>query len=138
MRHLLLLTLVFCTGVCFAAADDETYGNVTVEAMASGLPVLVSRQCGCAATLVEAGGNGWLFDGRRVEEIVSVLRECMRSAQLKRMGERSREIIAQWGLERFCQGVAQSLQFVSETPPQQFCSINRVLLRGWHGRYRQT
>lgn len=35
MRHLLLLTLVFCTGVCFAAADDETYGNVTVTEITS-------------------------------------------------------------------------------------------------------
>jgi glycosyltransferase involved in cell wall biosynthesis len=39
----------------------ETFGNVTLEAMASGLPVVAARATG-ALSLVEDGGNGLLAD----------------------------------------------------------------------------
>ena len=39
----------------------ETWGLVVNEAMASGLPVLVSEQSGCASTLVKKGINGYTF-----------------------------------------------------------------------------
>lgn len=52
----------------FAAADMfvfptlyEPYGMVIAEALASGLPVIATRQ-GCAADLVEDGVNGYLVD----------------------------------------------------------------------------
>ena len=40
----------------------EQWGLVVNEAMAAGLPVLVSRNCGCAADLVQDGVNGFAFD----------------------------------------------------------------------------
>ena len=39
----------------------ETFGNVTTEAMASGLPV-VAFDCAGAAQLIESGRNGMLAD----------------------------------------------------------------------------
>lgn len=41
---------------------SEQWGLVVNEAMASGLPIFVSRICGCAADLVEEGVTGWTFD----------------------------------------------------------------------------
>ena len=45
----------------------EQWGLVVNEAMASGLPVLVSRICGCASELVEEGFNGFTFDPLDIE-----------------------------------------------------------------------
>ena len=39
-------------------SDTETWGLVVNEAMASGLPVIVSKGCGCATSLVQDGKNG--------------------------------------------------------------------------------
>jgi len=115
----------------------ESWGLVVNEAMASGLPVLVSRQCGCAATLVEPGGNGWIFDAGQTEEIAMALRQVA-GADLKRMGERSRQIIAGWGLARFCTGVWEAAQCVSACAPKRASFGDRLLLKAWKGRYRPT
>lgn len=39
----------------------DPFPNVCVEALASGLPVMTSKQCGCAE-LLEEGKNGWVCD----------------------------------------------------------------------------
>ena len=40
----------------------EPWGLVANEVMAAGLPVLLSRECGCAENLLREGGNGFAFD----------------------------------------------------------------------------
>lgn len=44
------------------ASHTDQWGLVVNEAMAAGLPVLVSRACGCHADLIEEGVTGWGFD----------------------------------------------------------------------------
>ena len=43
------------------------------EAMASGLPVLVSNRCGCAQDLVQEGVNGFTFDPYNVEQLAQLM-----------------------------------------------------------------
>lgn len=79
------------------ASTTEQWGLVVNEAMASGLPVLVSSRCGCAPDLVREGENGFLFDPRSPEAIAEACARLPSEADaLKRMGARSREIIAQF------------------------------------------
>jgi glycosyltransferase involved in cell wall biosynthesis len=54
-------------------ALEEPWGLVINEAMASGLPVLSSRNVGAAEELVVEGKTGYLFDPNSVEEIASAL-----------------------------------------------------------------
>ena len=50
----------------------EPWGLVVAEAMACGLPALVSTQCGCAADLVTKT-SGWTFDPYRLESLAIAL-----------------------------------------------------------------
>ncbi len=43
------------------ASHREQWGLVVNEAMAAGLPVLVSERCGCVPELVQQGVNGFTF-----------------------------------------------------------------------------
>jgi glycosyltransferase involved in cell wall biosynthesis len=58
---------------CYASADlllfpslTETFGNVTLEALASGLPVLAFNTA-AASDWVRHGHNGWLVDGEHTD-----------------------------------------------------------------------
>jgi glycosyltransferase involved in cell wall biosynthesis len=92
---------------CFVHASlIEPWGLVVNEAMAAGLPVIVSRTCGCAADLVREGVNGWTFDPTDKLGLAELMRRIATSPeQLKSMGESSRRIIRDWGTERFAAGV---------------------------------
>ena len=84
-------------GAFVHAASPEQWGLVVNEAMAAGLPVLVSNDCGCAPELVEPGRNGFVFDPRDTEGLAQHMFR-MASGQYDRvaMGAASRDIIARW------------------------------------------
>jgi 1,2-diacylglycerol 3-alpha-glucosyltransferase len=84
------------------SSHDEQWGLVVNEAMASGLPVLVSKACGCAPDLVQEGVNGFTFDPFDVAGLAQLMNHISSGAvDLGAMAEASWQIIAQWGLERF-------------------------------------
>lgn len=81
----------------------EQWGLVVNEAMAAGLPVLVSRRCGCAEDLVDEGSNGWKFDPEEAQSLASLLvhQTLLGDAELDRMGRRSRDRIGGFSLKQF-------------------------------------
>ena len=85
----------------------ETWGLVMNEAMASHLPVLVSKGCGAARSLVEEGGNGWTFDVGNAEMLSQLMFRMseMPADRLRAMGARSKEIIANWSLDTFADSI---------------------------------
>jgi len=101
---------------CFVhASTTEQWGLVVNEAMASGLPVLVSNRCGCAADLVKEGFNGWTFDPDNVTALATMMeRISLGGFDLSTMGNRSREIISLWGPERFAKGVESCIRVAME------------------------
>lgn len=93
------------------ASTVEQWGLVVNEAMASGLPVLVSRTCGCAGELVREGCNGWTFDPMSVDAICDCLIKVHeRDAYVEVMGQASQEIIADWGPKRFASGLLNAVE----------------------------
>jgi glycosyltransferase involved in cell wall biosynthesis len=64
----------FSNAKCFIhASTQEQWGLVVNEAMASGLPVLISRKCGCFEDLVLEGKNGFGFDPEDTIELANLL-----------------------------------------------------------------
>lgn len=125
-------------GLVLPSRYGETWGLVVNEAMAAGLPVLVSRECGCAQTLVSEGMNGWTFDPDNLEELSASIRKLdqLSAEQWEKMSQCSVETIQEWGLPRFTQGVLDALIYVSTKPKIKFQWLGKILLPFWNGRYR--
>jgi glycosyltransferase involved in cell wall biosynthesis len=99
-------------GALWLPSISETWGLVVNEAMAGGLPVLVSQKAGCSADLVDEGRNGWTFDPTSTAEMSDVLLRLHRCEDARRaeMGRHSERIIAHWGPDRFGDGLSRASQ----------------------------
>lgn len=113
------------------AATSEQWGLVVNEAMAAGLPVLVSRACGCVPDLVRDGENGFAFAPEDTEGLARCLHELAHGTlDLAAMGRASRRIIAAWDLERFVSSLAAAVDAARRGPAARGGVLDRTLLWG--------
>lgn len=111
------------------ASTSEQWGLVVNEAMASGLPVLVSERCGCAPDLVQNGVNGYTFDPYDTKLIADrMLQISSGNCDLMAMGQASREIIARWSPETFAAGMMKAATAALANPPPRAGWFDRALL----------
>ena len=111
------------------ASTTEQWGLVVNEAMAAGLPVLVSNRCGCAADLVKEGENGWTFDPKNEDEMADLMLKISGDEEQRReMGRKSREIIENWGPARFASGLSSAIEAALSAPKKKTGLIDRLIL----------
>jgi glycosyltransferase involved in cell wall biosynthesis len=117
-------------GAFVLASTSEQWGLVVNEAMAAGLPVLVSNPCGCAPDLVHEGCNGWTFDPLDVESLAHLLLNVSSMSETKRlaMGTASRNIIEHWSPERFAESLWKAAETALATPQPRPRVLDRLLL----------
>jgi glycosyltransferase involved in cell wall biosynthesis len=76
---------------------EDGFGFVVGEAMAAGLPVIVTDQCG-AQEWVEPGATGWVVPARNVEALSDAIAEALRRRKdLPAMGLRARSAAERLG-----------------------------------------
>lgn len=104
------LPIYYSLADCFVhVSSHEPWGLVVNEAMASDLPVIVSKACGCAANLVEHDGNGYLVSHCNLDEIARRIAQVDDDPSRRLgMAKRSGEIIACWGPDRFVAGATEA------------------------------
>ena len=95
---------------CFILPSTrEPWGLVVNEAMASGLPVIVSERCGCAEDLVVPGKNGFVFNPAVNGELSGCLSliSTLAPDHLELMGQRSHERISTYSPQNWAAEVAR-------------------------------
>jgi glycosyltransferase involved in cell wall biosynthesis len=119
-------------GAFIHASTTEQWGLVVNEAMASSLPVLVSNRCGCATDLVEDGRNGFTFDPFNINDLAGLMKRIssMETEARKAMGGESGKIVAEWGPERFADGIRRLTKksLIATVPKPKWFS--QLILRG--------
>jgi len=116
-------------GAFIHASTSEQWGLVVNEAMASGLPVLVSNRCGCAMNLVQEGDNGFSFDPENVGQLAGLMTKIAApDFPLAAFGAASQNRIAEWGPERFGAGLQQAVECALRTGPVRPTLLQRAVL----------
>lgn len=97
--HQLQAALGYCRGLLMTPKWVEAFGNVAIEALACGVPVIAYRRGG-PAEIVQPGKTGWLVEPDSIEGLVEAIhrldqidrRTCRQQAEteysMQAMGER--------------------------------------------------
>jgi len=98
------------------SSTTEQWGLVVNEAIASGLPVIVSNRCGCVPELVQ--GNGFSFEPTDEHELGSRLLQMasLSDDERRRLGDASYTIAANFAPKRFGEGMEQAAQLALNQP----------------------
>ncbi len=93
----------------------EPWGLVINEVMNAGRAVVVSDQVGAAPDLVRDGENGFVFPAGDVGALSDCLLRILSDPDLcRRMGDRSRAMIGDWGFLQDLQGLRQALDYAKK------------------------
>ncbi len=79
----------------------EPWGLVVQEAMASGLPIIVSKNSGCVWDFVKEGENGFSFNPSSADDLNEKITKALSNdVIMKKMGEESYNIAKNWTFTR--------------------------------------
>jgi glycosyltransferase involved in cell wall biosynthesis len=106
----------------YAAADvlvlpseSETWGLVVNEAMACGVPAIVSDAVGCGPDLIEEGSTGYTFPVGNTDALASRLTEMISTWKTGfRPLEALRRIVAKYSIDSAVRGTLQCLETVTK------------------------
>jgi glycosyltransferase involved in cell wall biosynthesis len=102
----------------------EEWGLVVNEAMACGLPVVVSQTTGSAEDLVRHDENGFHFDPEDPEALAVCLANLLADPKRReKMGKKSRKIIADWDCANFARSALKAI----EATTLKSCSQRQIM-----------
>jgi len=107
-----LMPVVYRMGNVFvlpSRGPGETWGLAVNEAMACSRPVIASTKTGCRGDLVRDGYNGYGFTADDKQDLRHVMFRML-GEDLKSMGKRSGEIIAEWSYDVILKGIQKILK----------------------------
>lgn len=115
---------------------EETWGITVNEAMAANRIAAVSKEVGCASTLIEDGMNGFCYDPRDEDGIVAVMHkiESLPKEKLQEMQANAKNTIQDWGVERFAKGALEACHYAINHKKRIRNPFNWLLIKLWKGR----
>ncbi len=105
-------------------SKKDTWGLVVNEAMAAGLPVIVSNSCGCADDLLENGTEGLCFSSQDADELVLCLQKLDMQTPYERniMTTLARRKLSSFSPESFAIALYKAYRRATMNPTRSFRS----------------
>lgn len=113
---------------------SESWGMVVSEAMASGLPVLVSRTCNCVTDLVDDGVNGKLFEPTDVNDIARAIKGLMKSESRSKMGVESKNRVRKYDVAILSSNIREKVVDLKDAAVRKAMPMFNIALNLWGGR----
>ena len=119
---------------------SETWGLVVNEAMAAGLPVLLSRNVNAANDLLKEGLNGYTFDPYDIAEIANAILKYIKLGDeaKQQMSGNSLALINGMSYENMGVKLLEALRNIMGKPYKEPGIIAGTLVKLWHGRYNTS
>lgn len=97
--------------IILSSNEDETWGLVVNEAMACGIPAIVSTSCGCASDLIQDGQTGYTFEYKDIGELANLMiRVVTNWERTREMGIRAKELInSEYNIHLVRKGVEEGM-----------------------------
>jgi len=113
------------------ASTTEQWGLVVNEAMAAGLPVIVSNRCGCVPNLVAEGKNGFTFDPGSVESLAKLMLDMCHFSKrrLEDMGAESQRIVEGFTPAHFATGAERAIDAAKAAPIRRSSLFSSLLVK---------
>ena len=104
----------FAHASCFIhASTQEQWGLVVNEAMAAGVPVLVSNRCGCFEDLIIEGVNGFGFNPENIQQLTDLMvKVTSGNVDLEQIGQAALNHIHKFSPDYFARGLEQAVKYV--------------------------
>jgi len=113
------------------ASTTEQWGLVVNEAMATGLPLIVSNRCGCVPDLLAEGKNGFTFNPESVEDLGKLMVDMSRFSdrRLEEMRGESRRIVAGFTPTHFATAAQHAIDVAKAAPIYRATPFSSLLLK---------
>jgi glycosyltransferase involved in cell wall biosynthesis len=117
-------------GAFIHPALREPWGLVVNEAMAAGLPPLVSKAAGCAMDLVTDGETGFQFDPENVEQLASLMARISLDRDLRlQLSKQAENRIREWSPARFADNLLRVARTALDLKSQPAPFLARICLQ---------
>lgn len=115
----------------------ESWGLVVNEAMAAGLPVLLSDKINAAFTLLEDGKNGYLFDPYEPKVLQQKMLDFIKlpDASKKEMSLKSLDLVSKMDFNYMGNELLHTILSFKTKPYKKTSLAARLVLKLWYGRY---
>jgi glycosyltransferase involved in cell wall biosynthesis len=124
--------------LCSSSSSSETWGLVINESMACGCPIFASYECGASEVLVHQKKNGYKFHYDDINLLAKYMIDFhkLSTEEQNNMRQASKTIIADWGLDRFCKGAIDAIEYTTNSLQRRNSLLAKLIIRHWHGQYR--
>ncbi|MCH7410829.1 glycosyltransferase [Belliella sp. DSM 111904] len=118
---------------------SESWGLVVNEALASGLPVLLSNKVNACNTLLKNNVNGFSFSPENPEEIADTIIKFIQlsDAEKNEMSKNSLEIINNFSYEKFANKLKESILKIKSNNTKRKL-LGQIFSKFWHGKTDTT
>jgi glycosyltransferase involved in cell wall biosynthesis len=124
-------------GAFILPSFSESWGLVVNEAMAAGLPVLLSKTVSAANDLLHEGVNGFGFNAFDNNDIAAAILKYIHLNEHAKMlmSQKSLEIIDGLSYEKMGKQLTDALALITSKPYTKPGFVASAIISRWHGRY---